>query len=143
MTKRLGFGTLQPELRNKGFTLYSCTLKNTEIINCLEDTQMNPKYFSFNYTLIGILHTFYTFYCSLKLRKIVAQTSKHVTSSIQHMYLISIIEWLFSNFEMKDMGDAEFILNVKIQHHRAKRMLSLSQKSYINKIFEQLDMLTQ
>lgn len=59
------------------------------------------------------------------------------------MYLISIKEWLSSNFEMKDMGDAEFILNVKIQHHRGKRMFSLSQKSYINKIFEQLDMLTQ
>lgn len=29
-------------------------------------------------------------------------------------YLLSINGWLYSNFEMKEMGEAKFILNVKI-----------------------------
>ena len=57
-------------------------------------------------------------------------------------YLLSIKEWLSSNFEMKDMGEAEFILNVKIQRDRSKRLLSLSQESYVEKVLERFNMST-
>ena len=40
--------------------------------------------------------------------------------------VMAIKEWLSSNFEMKDMGEAEFILGVKIQTDRSKRILTLS-----------------
>ena len=50
--------------------------------------------------------------------------------------VMAIKEWLSSNFEMKDMGEAEYILGVKIQRDHSKRILSLSQENYINKILE-------
>ena len=41
-------------------------------------------------------------------------------------YLKDIKSWLSSNFEMKDMGDAAYILGVKITRDRLRRLLSLS-----------------
>jgi hypothetical protein len=35
-------------------------------------------------------------------------------------------KWLSSNFEMKDMGEASYVLGVKIIKDRAKRLLGLS-----------------
>ena len=35
-------------------------------------------------------------------------------------------KWLSSNFEMKDIGEASFVLGVKIVRDRAKRLLGLS-----------------
>ena len=43
-------------------------------------------------------------------------------------YQLFIKEWLSSNFEMKDMGEAEFILNVKIQRDRSKRLLKVLER---------------
>ena len=34
--------------------------------------------------------------------------------------------WLLSNFEMKDMGEASYVLGVKIVRDRAKSLLGLS-----------------
>ena len=52
----------------------------------------------------------------------------------------TIKDWLSLNFEMKDMGEAEYILGVKIKRDRSKRMLSMSQKTYIVKIVERFNM---
>ena len=41
---------------------------------------------------------------------------------------------LSSNFEMKDMGEASYVLGVKIIRDRLKRLLSLSQETYIKKM---------
>jgi len=54
--------------------------------------------------------------------------------------VLAIKEWLSSNFEMKDMGEAEYILGVKIQRNRSKRILSLSQENYIKKILARFNM---
>ena len=35
-------------------------------------------------------------------------------------------KWLSSNFEMKDMDEASYVLDVKIVRNRAKRLLDLS-----------------
>ena len=35
-------------------------------------------------------------------------------------------KWLSSNFEMKDMGEASYVLGVKIVRDRIKRLLGLS-----------------
>ena len=55
-------------------------------------------------------------------------------------YLLSIKEWLQSNFEMKDMGEADFILGVKIRRDRSKKLLTLSQEVYIKEILERFNM---
>ena len=55
-------------------------------------------------------------------------------------FLKSIKGWLSSNFEMKDMGEAAYILGVKISRNRSKKLLSLSQESYIKKILERFQM---
>ena len=46
-------------------------------------------------------------------------------------YLLSIKEWLFSNFEMNDLGEVAYILGVKIKRDRSNKLLALSQKPYI------------
>ena len=45
-------------------------------------------------------------------------------------------KWLSSNFEMKDMGGASYVLGVKIVRDRAKRLLALSQETYIKRMLE-------
>lgn len=37
----------------------------------------------------------------------------------------NIKEWLFSNFEMKDIKEAVYILGVKIKRDRSKNLLAL------------------
>jgi hypothetical protein len=49
-------------------------------------------------------------------------------------------KWLSSTFEMKDMGEANFVLGVKITRDRSKKFLSLSQGTYIKKILERFHM---
>ncbi|MGV7343080.1 hypothetical protein PJI17_30730, partial [Mycobacterium kansasii] len=44
--------------------------------------------------------------------------------------LILTKDWLFSNFEMKDFGEANFILGVKIIRDRSKKFLGLQQPIY-------------
>ena len=49
-------------------------------------------------------------------------------------------KWLSSNFEMKDMGEASYILGVKIIRDRAKRLLGLTQETYIKKMLKRYHM---
>ena len=49
-------------------------------------------------------------------------------------------KWLSSNFEMKDMGEASYVLGVKIVRNRAKRLLGLSQETYIKRMLERYHM---
>ena len=55
-------------------------------------------------------------------------------------YLKDIKSWLSFNFEMKDMANAIYILGVKISRDRSRRLLSLSQETYINKVLERFNM---
>ena len=49
-------------------------------------------------------------------------------------------QWLSSVFEMKDMGEARYVLGVEIIRNRSKKLLGLSQEAYINKILERFRM---
>ena len=40
--------------------------------------------------------------------------------------------WLSAQFDMKDLGEASHILGIKLLRDRQKRMLGLSQASYID-----------
>lgn len=57
-------------------------------------------------------------------------------------YLMDIKSWLSSNFEMKDMGEAAYILGIKISRNREKRLLSLSQETYIENVLKRFHMHT-
>jgi hypothetical protein len=48
--------------------------------------------------------------------------------------------WLSSNFEMKDMSEANYVLSVKIIRDHAKKLLGLTQETYIKKTFERYHM---
>jgi len=48
--------------------------------------------------------------------------------------------WLSSVFEMKDMGEARYVLGVEIIRDRPRKLLSLCQKAYIEKVLERFRM---
>ena len=48
--------------------------------------------------------------------------------------------FLSKKFEMKDLGDASFVLGIQIHRDRSRGILGLSQKSYIEKILKRFDM---
>ena len=49
-------------------------------------------------------------------------------------------DWLSSNFDTKDMDEANYILGVKIVCNHSKRFFGLSQDAYIQKILERFQM---
>ncbi|KAL0451444.1 UNVERIFIED_CONTAM: Retrovirus-related Pol polyprotein from transposon RE2 [Sesamum latifolium] len=48
--------------------------------------------------------------------------------------------WLSTQFSMKDMGEASYILGIKIYRDRSRRMLGLTQFSYIEKVLKRFRM---
>ncbi|KAL0427445.1 UNVERIFIED_CONTAM: hypothetical protein Slati_2919300 [Sesamum latifolium] len=44
--------------------------------------------------------------------------------------------WLSTQFSMKDMGEASYILGIKIYRDRSRRLLGLTQSSYIEKVLK-------
>ncbi|KAK9028101.1 hypothetical protein V6N11_067915 [Hibiscus sabdariffa] len=54
--------------------------------------------------------------------------------------LQSIKTWLSSCFSMKDLGEAAYILGVKIYRDRSRRLLDLSQSTYIDKVLKRFSM---
>ena len=48
----------------------------------------------------------------------------------------SVKVWLSSQFDMKDMGEANFIQGIKLWWDRKNKMLGLAQVSYIDKVLE-------
>ena len=54
--------------------------------------------------------------------------------------LQSVKTWLSSKFSMKDLGEASYILGIKIYRDRSKRMLGLSQSRYIDLVLKRFSM---
>ena len=49
-------------------------------------------------------------------------------------------KFLSSKFDMKDLGEASFVLGIEIHRDRSKGVLGLSQKAYIEKILKKFNM---
>ncbi|KAJ9567308.1 hypothetical protein OSB04_003274 [Centaurea solstitialis] len=54
--------------------------------------------------------------------------------------LQSVKEWLSKCFQMKDLGEAAYILGIKIYRNRFKRLIGLSQSTYIDKVLKRFRM---
>ena len=54
--------------------------------------------------------------------------------------LHEVKQFLSKNFDMKDMGDASYVIGIKIHRDRFRGILGLSQETYINKILERFRM---
>lgn len=48
--------------------------------------------------------------------------------------------FLSSNFDMKDLGDASYVLGIEIHRDRSKGVLGLSQKAYIDRVLKRYNM---
>jgi hypothetical protein len=49
--------------------------------------------------------------------------------------------WLSNQFDMKDLGDASYILGIELWQDRRNRMIRLSQAAYIDKVLARFNML--
>ena len=54
--------------------------------------------------------------------------------------LLEMKKFLSSNFDMKDLGEASFILGIEIHRDRRKGVLELSQKAYLEKVLKKYSM---
>jgi hypothetical protein len=54
--------------------------------------------------------------------------------------LLETKKFLFSKFDMKDLGKASFVLGIEIHRDRSKGVLGLSQKAYIEKVLKKFSM---
>ncbi|KAJ9547185.1 hypothetical protein OSB04_019728 [Centaurea solstitialis] len=52
----------------------------------------------------------------------------------------SVKNWLSKCFRMKDLGEAAYILGIQIYRNRSKRLIGLSQSTYIDKILKKFRM---
>ena len=61
-----------------------------------------------------------------------------IGNDIGVMSLVKV--WLSSQFDMKDLGEANFILGIKLWRDCKNKILGLSQTRYIDKVLEQFSM---
>ena len=54
--------------------------------------------------------------------------------------LQSVKTWLGKCFSMKDLGEATYVLGIKIYRDRSRRLLGLSQSTYIDKVLRRFSM---
>ena len=64
----------------------------------------------------------------------------HILAGNDMEMIITTEGWLSSNFEIKDMGEADYVLGVKILKDRSKKLLGLSQQTYIMKVLKHFQM---
>ena len=55
--------------------------------------------------------------------------------------LLCEVKYFFStNFDMKNMGEASYVIDIKMHRERSRGILGLSQKTYSNKVLEKFQM---
>jgi hypothetical protein len=60
--------------------------------------------------------------------------------SSENDLLVETKKFLYSNFDMKNMGEASYVLGIEIHRDRQKRVLGLSHKTYIENILKRYGM---
>ena len=54
--------------------------------------------------------------------------------------LHEVKQFLSKNFDMKDMGEASYVIGMRIHRERSRGILDLSQETYINKVLKRFGM---
>ena len=54
--------------------------------------------------------------------------------------LYEVKQFLSKNFDMNDMGEASYVIGIKIHRERSRGILGLSLETYINKVLERFQM---
>ena len=54
--------------------------------------------------------------------------------------LYEVKQFLSKNFDMKDMGEASYVIAIKIHRKRSRGILGLSKETYINKVLGRFNM---
>ncbi|KAM2342887.1 hypothetical protein ACFX1X_015231 [Malus domestica] len=54
--------------------------------------------------------------------------------------LSSVKVWLSKTFHMKDLGDASYVLRIKLYRDRSRKLIGLSQSMYIDKVLSRFQM---
>ena len=54
--------------------------------------------------------------------------------------LTSVKVWLVKWFDMKDFGEANYVLGIQLFGDWKRKLIALSQSSYINKVFQKFAM---
>ena len=54
--------------------------------------------------------------------------------------LSNVKKWLAEKFQMKDLGEASYVLGIQILRDRKNKLLALSQANYIDKVLERFSM---
>ena len=55
-------------------------------------------------------------------------------------FLESIKEYLNKSFSVKDLGEAAYILGIKIYRDRSRRLIGISQSAYVDKVLKKFKM---
>ena len=55
-------------------------------------------------------------------------------------FLMDVKRMLSQNFDMKDLGEANFVLGIEIHRDRDHKFLGLSQKAYVDRVLERFGM---
>ena len=55
-------------------------------------------------------------------------------------FLDNIKGYLNKNFSMKDLGEAAYLLGIKIYRDRSRHLIGLSQSTYLDKVLKMLKM---
>ena len=90
---------------------------------------------------INLLNEFiYLKFCGSKFIFLVLYVDDILLASNDKDMLHQTKNFLFKNFEMKDLGDASFVLGIEILRDRSQGILRLSQRNYIDKILTRFGM---
>ena len=54
--------------------------------------------------------------------------------------LYEVKHFILNNFDMQDMGEASYVVSIKIHRERYRGILGLSQETYMNKVTERFNM---
>ena len=54
--------------------------------------------------------------------------------------LYEVKQFLSKNFDIKDIGEAAYVIDIKIHRERSRGIVGLSQETYINKVLEKFNM---
>src|ERR1700757_290693 len=55
-------------------------------------------------------------------------------------FMTKLKESLHSEYEMKDLGEAKFVLGIEIERDRARRVIYLNRQQYIENVLERFNM---